>query len=72
MLKEMEDKILEVLSTLEGNILEDGAAVNVFSSSKTLDSEIQDKQSMAEETEIYQQVLACVQAHSQLHFCPLL
>jgi dynein heavy chain len=51
MLKEIEDKILEVLSTSEGNILEDETAVNVLSSSKTLANEIQEKQSVAEETE---------------------
>ncbi|XP_021921863.1 dynein heavy chain 7, axonemal isoform X5 [Zootermopsis nevadensis] len=51
MLKEIEDKILEVLSASEGNILEDETAVNVLSSSKSLANEIQDKQSVAEETE---------------------
>jgi dynein heavy chain len=51
MLKETEDKIMEVLSTTEGNILEDEAAVNVLSSSKTLASEVQEKHSVAEETE---------------------
>lgn len=52
MLKEIEDKILEVLFTSEGNILEDETAVNVLSSSKTLANEIQEKQSVAEDTEI--------------------
>lgn len=51
MLKEIEDKILEVLSTSEGNILEDETAVNILSSSKTLSNEIAAKQSVAEETE---------------------
>jgi dynein heavy chain len=51
MLKEIEDKILEVLSTSEGNILENETAVNMLSSSKTLADEIQEKQSVAEETE---------------------
>jgi dynein heavy chain len=51
MLKEIEDKILEVLCTSEGNILEDETAVNVLSSSKTLASEIQDKQSVVEGTQ---------------------
>ncbi|KAJ9589379.1 hypothetical protein L9F63_017431, partial [Diploptera punctata] len=36
MLKEIEDKILEVLSTSEGNILEDETAVNVLSTSKII------------------------------------
>lgn len=51
MLKETEEKILEVLSTSEGNILEDEAAINVLSSSKTLANEITEKQAVAEVTE---------------------
>lgn len=50
-LKEIEDKILEVLSTSEGNILEDETAIEVLSSSKTLANEISEKQAIAEETE---------------------
>ncbi|XP_078488802.1 dynein axonemal heavy chain 7 isoform X2 [Ciona intestinalis] len=50
-LKEIEDKILEVLSTSEGNILEDETAIKVLSSSKTLANEISEKQAIAEETE---------------------
>jgi len=51
MLKEIEDKILEVLSTSSGNILEDEAAINVLSSSKALANDISEKQLIAEETE---------------------
>lgn len=51
MLKEIEDKILEVLSTSEGNILEDETAVQILSSSKTLANEIASKQAVAEITE---------------------
>lgn len=51
-LKEIEDQILEVLSTSEGNILEDETAIKVLSSSKTLANEISSKQAIAEETEI--------------------
>ena len=51
-LKEIEDKILEVLSTSEGNILEDETAIKVLSSSKTLSNEISSKQAIAEETEL--------------------
>ena len=47
-LKEIEDKILEVLSTSEGNILEDETAIKVLSSSKTLSNEISEKQEIAE------------------------
>ena len=43
-LKEIEDKILEVLSASEGNILEDETAIKVLSSSKTLANEISEKQ----------------------------
>ncbi|EGD75848.1 dynein heavy chain 7 [Salpingoeca rosetta] len=51
-LKEIEDKILEVLSSSEGNILEDESAINVLSSSKVLANEISEKQQVAEETEV--------------------
>lgn len=50
-LKEIEDKILEVLSSSEGNILEDETAVNILSSSKVLANEITKKQAVAEVTE---------------------
>ena len=43
-LKEIEDKILEVLSSSEGNILEDETAIEVLSSSKVLANEISEKQ----------------------------
>ena len=49
-LKEIEDKILEVLSG-EGNILEDESAIKILSSSKVLANEISEKQQVAEETE---------------------
>lgn len=51
MLKEIENKILEVLYTSEENILEDETAINVLSSSKNLANEIQAKQTAAEITE---------------------
>ncbi|XP_013422101.1 dynein heavy chain 7, axonemal isoform X2 [Lingula anatina] len=51
LLKEIEDKILMVLSTSEGNILEDETAIKVLSSSKVLANEISEKQAIAEETE---------------------
>ena len=43
-LKEIEDKILEVLSSSEGNILEDESAIKILSSSKVLANEISEKQ----------------------------
>ncbi|ESO89088.1 hypothetical protein LOTGIDRAFT_210054 [Lottia gigantea] len=51
-LKEIEDKILEVLSSSQGNILEDETAIKVLSSSKTLSEEISAKQEIAAATEI--------------------
>ncbi|KAK2854426.1 hypothetical protein Q7C36_006295 [Tachysurus vachellii] len=51
-LKEIEDKILEVLSSSEGNILEDETAIEVLSSSKILSEEISEKQKIASETEL--------------------
>lgn len=49
-LKEIEDKILEVLSTSEGNILEDETAIKILSSSKLLSEDIQNKQKIASKT----------------------
>ncbi|XP_015588713.1 dynein heavy chain 3, axonemal [Cephus cinctus] len=51
-LKEIEDKILEVLSTSEGNILEDETAIKILSSSKGLSEDIQAKQKIAARTTI--------------------
>ncbi|XP_015752501.1 PREDICTED: dynein heavy chain 12, axonemal-like [Acropora digitifera] len=50
-LKEIEDKILETLSSSEGNILEDESAIQILDSSKVLSDEISKKQKVAEETE---------------------
>ncbi|XP_044001131.1 dynein axonemal heavy chain 7-like isoform X2 [Aphidius gifuensis] len=51
MLKEIEDKILKVLSGSEENILEDQTAIGILSSSKILANEIEAKQTVAEITE---------------------
>lgn len=50
-LKDIEDKILQVLSLSEGNILEDEDAVNILSSSKILANEIKVKQAESAITE---------------------
>ncbi|XP_061086442.1 dynein axonemal heavy chain 3 [Conger conger] len=50
-LKEIESKILEILSSSEGNILEDETAIKVLSSSKVLSEEISEKQKIASITE---------------------
>lgn len=55
-LKEIEDKILETLSSSEGNILEDESAIQVLDSSKSLSDEITKKQKVINYTyctEIY-------------------
>ncbi|KAJ3193186.1 Dynein heavy chain 7, axonemal [Irineochytrium annulatum] len=51
-LQEIEDKILEVLSSSEGNILEDETAIQILSSSKVLANTISEKQATAEKTEV--------------------
>ena len=50
-LKEIEDKIIEVLSSSQGNILEDETAIDVISSSKVLAVDIAVKQKVASATE---------------------
>ena len=50
-LKEIEDKILEVLSSSKGDILEDETAVEILSASKLLAYEIVNKQQIAKQTE---------------------
>ena len=47
-LKEIEDKILETLSSSEGNILEDETAIQILDSSKVLSNEISKKQKVCE------------------------
>jgi len=46
-LKDIEDKILQVLSTSEGNILEDETAIKILNSSKNVANEISLKQVFA-------------------------
>lgn len=43
-LKELEDQILEVLSTSEGNILEDETAIKIISEAKVVGNDITVKQ----------------------------
>lgn len=50
-LAEIEDKIIEVLSGAEGNILENETAITVITASKTLSNDINYKQQIAERTE---------------------
>ncbi|GFQ95725.1 dynein heavy chain 3, axonemal [Trichonephila clavata] len=52
LLKEIEDRILEVLSSSEGNILEDETGCQVLTSSKILSEEISAKEIVAEKTKI--------------------
>ena len=49
-LKEIEEKILEVLSSNK-NILTDETAINILTASKEKSNEISEKQQIAEETE---------------------
>ncbi|KAI9354083.1 dynein heavy chain and region D6 of dynein motor-domain-containing protein [Zopfochytrium polystomum] len=50
-LKEIEDKILHILSSSQGNLLEDSTAIDALTSSKVLANDIAQKQQIAEETE---------------------
>ncbi|XP_076448252.1 dynein axonemal heavy chain 3-like [Babylonia areolata] len=50
-LMDIEDKILQVLSSSQGNILEDESAIQILSSSKQLSTEISEKQKIASATE---------------------
>ncbi|KAL3685151.1 hypothetical protein R1sor_003173 [Riccia sorocarpa] len=50
-LKEIEDRIIQILSSSEGNILEDETAIDTISSSKVLSVEIAEKQKVAVKTE---------------------
>ncbi|CAD7701708.1 unnamed protein product [Ostreobium quekettii] len=50
-LKEIEDKILQVLSSSEGNILEDETAIQIITEAKVLGNDIAEKQKLAEVTE---------------------
>uniref|UniRef100_K3WBA0 Uncharacterized protein n=1 Tax=Globisporangium ultimum (strain ATCC 200006 / CBS 805.95 / DAOM BR144) TaxID=431595 RepID=K3WBA0_GLOUD len=51
LLKEIEDKILGILSSSEGNILEDENAINTMNQSKQVADEIKKEQIIAEATE---------------------
>ena len=51
LLKECEDKILHILATSSGNILEDSAAINALKESKIISNDIKEKQAVADETE---------------------
>ena len=51
-LQEVEDQILRVLSSSEGNILEDGEAVAILQESKRVSDDIGEKQKVAKKTEI--------------------
>ena len=50
-LAEIEDKIIEVLSGAEGNILDNETAITVITASKTLSNDINQKQQIAQRTE---------------------
>lgn len=50
-LNDLEDNILQVLSSSQGNILDDESAINILSSSKTLANKIKEKQAESEITE---------------------
>ncbi|KAI5062354.1 hypothetical protein GOP47_0022893 [Adiantum capillus-veneris] len=73
-LKQLEDQILQVLSSSEGNILEDETAVKIISEAKTVGNDITVKQTLAEETEknideARKAYAACGDSAAVLFFC---
>jgi dynein heavy chain len=52
LLKEVEDKILQILSSLQGDILEDEEAIKALKESKHVSDDIKEKQAIAEKTEV--------------------
>eukprot|EP00201_Polytomella_parva_P020499 CAMPEP_0175042260 /NCGR_PEP_ID=MMETSP0052_2-20121109/2450_1 /TAXON_ID=51329 ORGANISM="Polytomella parva, Strain SAG 63-3" /NCGR_SAMPLE_ID=MMETSP0052_2 /ASSEMBLY_ACC=CAM_ASM_000194 /LENGTH=3805 /DNA_ID=CAMNT_0016305023 /DNA_START=33 /DNA_END=11446 /DNA_ORIENTATION=+ len=73
-LKEIEDKILFVLSSSQGNILEDASAIQVLSEAKTVSDVIQQKERVAEETQKEMEVARtgyapCGSFNATLFFC---
>ncbi|MCO5581018.1 hypothetical protein L7F22_034894 [Adiantum nelumboides] len=73
-LKALEDQILLVLSSSEGNILEDETAVKIISEAKTVGNDLTVKQTLAEETEknideARKAYAACGDSAAVLFFC---
>ena len=73
-LKEIEDKILHVLSSSQGNILEDEQAIQILSEAKVVSNEISEKQAIADETqreidEARKAYSPCGAFNSVLFFC---
>ena len=79
-LRDIENKILEVLYSSKGNILEDENAIKILSSSKVLANEITEKQNIAIESRKkiddsrapYLQVSLPAKCTYQKHFCAVL
>ena len=51
-MKEIEDRILKVMSSSEGNILDDATAIETLDDSKRLSNTIEEKQKDARVTEV--------------------
>ena len=73
-LKDVEDEILHILSTSEGNILEDESAIKALNMSKEISIDIKEKQAVVEVTEkkidAVRQGYVPIAYHSQiLYFC---
>ena len=73
-LEEIENKILHVLSSSEGNILEDTTAIQILSEAKVVSREIEEKQAIGEETqkmieETRKGYKSCGDYNAMLYFC---
>ena len=73
-LTEIENKILHVLSSSEGNILEDTTAIQILSEAKVVSREIEEKQAIGEETqkmieETRVGYKSCGEYNAMMYFC---
>ena len=73
-LTEIENKILHVLSSSEGNILEDTTAIQILSEAKVVSREIEEKQAIGEETQKMIEKTrtgykSCGEYNAMLYFC---
>ena len=75
-LKELEEKILQVMSSSKADILNDEHAIDVLSASKAIVNEIEDKQRIASTTEaeieLSRQAYAAVATHASVLFFALM
>jgi len=74
-LKQVEDKILDTLSSAKGNLLEDSSAIQILDSSKQISNDIVEKQKVAAQMELKlnkgRQVYKPIAKYTSILFFPL-